>query len=111
MKKKLKESNEEKKLIAASFYFNLYMDTLEEVVDKDSGDIFFREYGYINCNLWIEKKRSKCWVVNSFWKKFSELFSLELNEIQSLITRWVEDTYQLRGIETELQKSRQKPIS
>ena len=99
MKKQLKESDEDKKLIAANIYFNLYMDTLEEVV-KDNGDIYLRESGDRYAKIWIQKKRSKCWVYYGFWEEFSELFSLKYHEVQSIITRWVEDNYRLNGIDT-----------
>jgi len=99
MKKQLKESDEDKKLIAANIYFNLYMDTLEEVV-KDNGDIYLRESGDRYAKVSIKKKSFKCWVEYSFWTEFSELFSLEYREAQSFITRWIEDTYRLKGIDT-----------
>ena len=99
MKKQLKDSNEDKKLTAANIYLNLYMNTLEEVVKYD-GRIYLREYGYEYSKVCIIKKESKCWVDWGFWQKFSELFSLQYNDVQSIITEWVEDTYQLEGIHT-----------
>ena len=101
MKKQLKESNEDKKLIAINTYLNLFLGTLEEVV-KDNGDIYLRESDDIYATVSIEKKSShlQCWVDWEFWRDFSELFSLQYGETQSFITRWVEDTYQLKGIYT-----------
>jgi len=97
MKKQLKESNEDKKLTAANIYLNLYMNTLEEIIN-DNGRIYLREYGDEYSKVCIIKKESKCWIDYDFWREFSELFSLQYNDIQSIITKWVEDTYQLEGI-------------
>ena len=102
MKKKLKESNEDKKLIAVNIYLNLYMNTLEEVVDEDDGDIYLRESGDSYVKVLIEKESSKCWVSYLFWFEFSDRFSLQYSEVESLITRWVESTYQLKGIDTRI---------
>ena len=98
MNKELND-NENKRLMAASVYLNLYMDTLEEVAGED-GDIYLRESGDRYGKVLIDKKSSDCLVNRSFWVKFSEEFSLQYNEVQSIITRWVEDTYKLKGIDT-----------
>ena len=95
----MKKTIEDKKLIAINTYLDLFLSTLEEVV-KDNGDIYLRESGDIYAKVWIQKKSSQCWVDWEFWRDFSELFSLEFSETQSFITRWVEDTYQLKGIYT-----------
>ena len=92
-------NNENNKLMVASVYLNLYVSTLEEVV-KDDGDIYLHESGEIYAKIWIQKKHSKCYVDHYFWKEFSELFSLQDNQVKSIITRWVEDTYKLTGIYT-----------
>ena len=94
MKKEL-NNNEDKRLIAANTYFHLFMDSLEEVV-KDNGRIYLRESGDRYGMVLIDKKSSNCLVNWSFWVKFSEEFSLQDNEVQSIITRWVEDTYKLK---------------
>jgi len=99
IKRVLTETIEDKKLQMAYVYLGNYMNTLEEVV-KDNGDILLRDSGDGFFKVLIEKKPSKCWVIYSFWKEFSELFSLQRNEIKSLITIWVENTYQLKDIYT-----------
>ena len=96
----MKKTIEESKLKAMTVWFNNYMNILEEFVDKYTGDIYLREYGDIYVKVWIQKKYSICWVDFDFWEEFSELFSLEFSDTQSFITRWVEDTYQLKGIDT-----------
>ena len=95
----MKEIIEDKKLIAINTYLNLFLGALEEVV-KDNGDIYLRESGDEYAKICIFKKSSQCWVDWEFWREFSELFSLKFSEIQSFITIWVEDTYQLKGIYT-----------
>ena len=95
----MKEIIEDKKLIAINTYLNLFLGALDEVV-KDNGNIYLRESGDEYAKVLIEKKSSKCWVNYYFWREFSELFSLQYGETQSFITRWVEDTYHLKGINT-----------
>ena len=97
MKTQLKD-NEDKRLMVASVYLNLYLNSLEEFIDKETGNIYFREYGNNMVLIW--KKSSKCWVDRDFWDKFSEEFSLQDNEVESIITRWVENTYKLKGVDT-----------
>ena len=105
MEKKLKESDEVKKLIAANIYFNLYMDSLEEVV-KDDGEIYLREYGDKYVKITIIKKEFKCWVDFDFWDEFSQLFSLQNDDVNSIISKWVEDTYRLIGINSRRTRRR-----
>ena len=93
------KNDEGKKLMAASVYINLYLNSLDEVV-KDNGRIYLRESGDRYGMVLIDKKSSNCLVNRSFWDKFSDEFSLQDNEVQSIITRWVEDTYKLKGIDT-----------
>ena len=75
IKKALRETLEDKKLQMAHVYLSNYLGTLEEVV-KDNGNIYLRESG----------------------DEFSEEFSLQESEVELLITKWVEDAYQLKGI-------------
>ena len=100
MKKQLKESNEDKMLIAINTYLNLFLGKLEEVVDKETGNIYLCEYDDEYTKVLIQKKSLKCWVDFNFWYEFANFFSLQYDEVQSFITRWVEDTYQLKGIDT-----------
>ena len=95
-------SDEDKKLVAINTYLNLFLGGLEEVVDEDTGDIYLRESGDRYAKVSIRKKSLKCWVEYLFWYEFSDLFSLQYGEVQSIITRWVEDTYQLKSIETTI---------
>ena len=96
----MKKTIENKKLIAINTYLNLFLGELEEVVDKETGNIYLRESGDEYAKVLIKKKSSECWVDYYFWNEFSDLFSLEHSEVQSFIARWVEDTYKLKGIHT-----------
>ena len=35
---------------------------------------------------------------NTIWSDLENTFSLEFNDIQSIIKKWVEETYKLRGV-------------
>ena len=94
-------SDEDKKLVAINTYLNLFLGNLEEVVKKN-GYIYLHELGDKYAKVLIQKKYSNCWVDYDFWNEFSDLFSLEFSEAQSFITRWVEDTYQLKRIYTSV---------
>ena len=96
----LKKSNEVKRLIASSIYLKLYMNRLEEFVDKNTGNIYLYEYGDNYANISFIKKNTICWVSWSFWKRFSDEFYLTDHEVRLIITIWVEDTYQLELIST-----------
>ena len=103
MKKQLKESEEDKKFIAANAYFKLYMSTLEEFV-KYNGDIYLHESVDTYPKFLIQKTYSNCWVDYYFWNEFSEIFSLKYGDVESIISRWIEDTYQLKGIDCRRRK-------
>jgi len=98
IKKVLIENLTDKKLQMAYVYFSNYMDSLQEVIYEDSGNIYLSEYGHRYADVGIKKKQSECWVSIPFWKKFSDEFSLKEYEFELIITKWVEDTYGLKGI-------------
>ena len=102
MKKQLKIGNEDKRLIAINTYLNLFFGELKEVVDKDTENIYLYEYGDIYAKILIQKKSLECWVEYYFWEEFSELFSLDYDDTKLFITIWVEDVYQLKGIDTDM---------
>ena len=99
IKKILMETIKDKKLQMAYVYLSNYMNSLEEFVD-DTDEIYLYEYGDVFGKFLIDKKRSKCWVSNDLWTEFSDEFSLQDNEVKSIISRCVEDTYKLKGIDT-----------
>ena len=45
-----------------------------------------------------ELKYNELWINNTIWKDLEDTFSLEYDEIQSIITKWAEDTYNLRDV-------------
>ena len=97
-KKILNETIDDSRLKGAYVWINNYLDSLEEFVHKDTGNIYLREYGDEYFTVSIIKKYDKCWVDPLFWNKFSKEFSLQGNEVKLLMTIWVEDTYGLKGI-------------
>ena len=99
IKKVLMENLEDKKLQMAYVYLSNYLNSLEEVI-KDDGRIYLCESGDRYGMVLIDKKSSNCLVNWLFWNNFSEEFYLQDNEVQSIITRWVEDTYKLKGVDT-----------
>ena len=97
----MKETIEDKKFIAASVYLNLYLNSLEEIVN-DNGGIYLSESDDRYAKVCIFKKDSECLVDWSFWYKFSKEFSLQESELKLLITKWIGDTYGLKSIHTFL---------
>ena len=101
IKKVLIETLEDKKLQMVYVYFSNYMGTLKKFVD-DKGEINFYESGDKYAKIWIRKESSRCWVSLSFCAQISTSFSLEYNETLSIINIWVENNYQLKGIDTQI---------
>jgi len=97
IKKVLIETLEDKKLQMAYVYLINYLNSLEEFVD-DNGNIFFREYGSELNDVLIKKNELKCLVSFSFWKEFSQFFSLKQDEVKSVIIKWVENNYNLKNV-------------
>ena len=99
MKKILMENIDDKKLNVMTLWFNLYVNTLDEVVIDDGNKTYFREDGDVFGMILINKTMLYCWVNWKLWNKLSDMFSLEYDETKSFITKWVEDTYHLKGID------------
>jgi len=96
VKRVLMETLTDKKLRQAYVYLSNYMGTLNDIVDGN-GDIILYEPGNRYTKFWIQKRTFICRVATSFYIKFSDEFSLNDTEIQFLISKWIEDTYQLKG--------------
>ena len=79
-------------------YLNkMYGDLEEYKTDKHPDSVFFvkgkkiyMEQDLENDDLWID--------YYTIWKDLRNTFSLEDDEIQSIISKWVEETYKLRGV-------------
>ena len=95
IKKVLSETLEDKRLQIAYVYLCNYIDTLEKYVRED-GDIYFYESGDRYAKVWIWNRMFQCWVDRSFCKEFCELFSLHDTEFESLITKLLDDEYDLK---------------
>ena len=79
-------------------YLNkMYGDLEEYKTDKHPDSVFFvkgkkiyMEQDLENDDLWID--------YYTIWSDLENTFLLEYDEIQSIITKWVEETYKLRGV-------------
>jgi hypothetical protein len=83
-------------------YLNKFYGDLEEYrVTKYPNTLLFIKGGkvYMKQNL----KNGGLWVdYNTIWSDLETIFSLEIPEIKSIITKWVEETYKLRGVTPEI---------
>jgi hypothetical protein len=85
-------------------YLNKVYGDLEEYrMDKRPNKVFYikGKKVYMEQNL----KNNRLWVDNdTIWEDLENTFSLNYDEIQSIITKWVEDTYKLRGVTPRFNK-------
>ena len=95
MKYIITESKLEKAII--HFLNKMYGDLTEYITDKEPNKIFYIkdkkvymeqdiEYG----RLWVDYK--------TIWMDLKMWFSLEYSDIQSVITKWVEETYNIKEL-------------
>ena len=79
-------------------YLNKLYGDLEEYRTDDYPDtIFFVK----NKKVFMEQnlKNGILWVdYDTIWKDLENMFSLEYFEIESIITKWVEETYKLKDV-------------
>jgi hypothetical protein len=86
-------------------YLNKIYGNLEEYrTDEYPNKIFFikskkvfMEQGLKNGILLVD--------YNTIWSDLENTFSLKYNEIQSIISKWVEETYNLRGVTSNVSYS------
>jgi len=79
-------------------YLNKLYGDLEEyrlakypnIVFFIKGNKVFMEQELENGRLWVD--------YNTIWSDLENMFSLENDEIKSIINKWVEVTYNLRGV-------------
>jgi len=83
--------------IAIKYLNKLYGDLEVYKTDKVPDSVFFvngkkvyMEQDLENGTLYVD--------YDTIWKDLRDTFSLEYDEIQSIITKWVEETYKLRGV-------------
>ena len=76
---------------------NEYGDLKEWRTDRFPSSIFFvkdkkiyMEYVKASKNLWIDNY--------TIWSNLKDIFGLKNEEIQPIISKWVEETYKLRGV-------------
>ena len=63
-----------------------YPNSIFYIKDKK----IYMEHDLENDNLWVD--------YDTIWTELGNLFSLKYNEIHSIITKWVEEAYNLRGV-------------
>jgi len=84
-------------------YLNkLYGDLKVYRTDKVPDSVFFVK----NKKVYMEQEleSGRLYVdYGTIWEDLKTIFSLETPEIQSIIIKWVEETYKLRGVTTLLQ--------
>ena len=79
-------------------YLNkLYGDLEEYRTDEYPDKVFFINSKKVYMEQ--ELKNEMLWVdYDTIWKDLEDTFSLEYEDIQSIITKWAEETYKLRGV-------------
>jgi len=83
--------------IVIKYLNKLYGDLEEHRTDRYLNIIFFVK----NKKVFMEQdlKNGRLWVdYDTIWSDLENIFSLEYDEIQSIIIKWVEVTYNLRGV-------------
>jgi hypothetical protein len=64
-------------------------------VDGNSDSVFFVK----DDKVYMEREKNVLWVdYFTIWTDLETIFSLKDSEIQEIITKWVKETYKLRGI-------------
>ena len=92
--------NQNEKLII-KYLNNEYGDLKKIKTDRYPNSIFFvkdkkiyMEQDLKNGYLWID--------YFTIWKDLRTIFSIEDDEIRNIITKWVEETYKLRGVTPQM---------
>jgi hypothetical protein len=83
--------------IVIKYLNKLYGDLEEHRTDRYLNIIFFVK----NKKVFMEQdlENGRLWVdYDTIWSDLVDTFSLEYDEIQSIIIKWVEVTYNLRGV-------------
>jgi hypothetical protein len=79
-------------------YLNKMYDDLEEYrTDKHPDSVFFFKGKKVYMEQELENGRLYV-DYGTIWKDLVDTFSLDYNDIQSIIKKWVEETYNLRGV-------------
>jgi hypothetical protein len=78
-------------------YLNKYYGDLEEYrTDKRLNSVFFVKGKKIYMEQDLESRRLYV-DYDTLWSDLRDTFSLGFDDIQSIITKWMEETYNLRG--------------
>jgi len=79
-------------------YLNKYYGDLEEYRQDGYPDSVFFVKGNKVCMEHYLKKKKLYVDYYTIWSDLGDTFSLEFDDIQSIIKKWVEETYKLRGV-------------
>ena len=83
-------------------YLNKYYGDLEEYrTDKRLNSVFFVKGKKIYMEQDLESKRLYV-DYDTLWSDLKDTFSLEYDDVQSIIKKWVEVTYNLRGFTPDI---------
>jgi len=79
-------------------YLNkMYGDLEEYRTDERPNSIFFVRGKKVYMEHYLEPKYLLV-DYDTIWKDLENTFSLEYNDVQSIITKWVEETYNIRDV-------------
>ena len=82
--------------------FDKYMKHYQKFT-SENGDIYLHKPGAEYAEFLIDNYAKYCWVDFFYeFKQICDIFSLEEIDAKKLISRWVEDTFKLKGIYTVL---------
>ena len=74
-----------------------YGDLTEYRTDEYPNSIFYMKDNKVYME-W-DKENGELWVdYDAMWEDLESWFSLDFNDIQSIIAKWVEETYNIRGV-------------
>jgi hypothetical protein len=89
--------NDKMEHIALKYMNKMYGDLKKYRTDKYPNRIFFikgkrvhMEYNLVSRELWVDNY--------SILDDLETMFSLEYDEFEYIITKWVEETYKLKGV-------------
>lgn len=85
--------------VAIKYLNNVYGDLKEYTTEKHPNRVFYMKDDKVYMELEMELDYDVIWVeYETIWGELETIFSLKKPEIQEIITKWVKETYKLRGI-------------
>ena len=81
-------------------WFEMKYQTYDKLEYDDSIYLYYEGQKY--ADIVIYKKHNNIYYNSYFKNEFSEIFPIELDEFNQFISKWVEDTFNLRGFTPEI---------